>query len=90
MGFKMNLGAFEFIKLKKKSSKDEIFAMGFIMGMRHSYELFAQMNDVPEEEVVKVVDEVLDHSEIEAVWNELAEVLELDLRDPKIVGLIKH
>lgn len=90
MGFNMNLGAFEFMKLKKKNNKDEMFALGFITAMRGSYEMFARLNGIPEDEVQDVVNGALGIHEVLTIWDELQESLELDLRDPEVVGVVRY
>ena len=89
MAFKMNKGVLEFLKFKKKNSKDECFATGYILGVRSSLEMFAELNGVEADNIDEMVDGALPDEEIIRMWNGLAEELELDLRDPEIVGLVK-
>lgn len=86
----MNVGTLEFMKFKKKNNKDEIFSAGYLLGMQASYELFAEMNGASKEESQEIVDDVFTNEKIEAIWDSLAKTLELDVRDPDLVGLIKQ
>ena len=90
MAFKMSAGTLEFLKFKKKNNKDECFATGYLLGMRNSLAMFAELNGVPVDEINQVVDDALPDEETRKIWESLAIELELDLRDPEIVGLIKY
>ena len=50
---------------------------------------YEDYNGVETDDVDEIVDGEFPDEEIVRIWNGLAEELELDLRDPEIVGLVK-
>lgn len=79
----MNKGALQFMKLKKEYTADELFIIGYILGMKDAFKSVLRKNikDATDEELDEIVDDAVTYDQQEEVWNKLADELELDVRD---------
>ena len=86
MGF--NVGALTFVKMKKEANKDEMFMVGYLVGIENAFEMMASSNGVENEDVREVVKDIMPNEKVRALWNQMERNLELDLRSPEEVGVI--
>lgn len=79
----MNKGALQFMKLKKEYTTDELFIIGYILGMKDAFKSVLRKNvaDATDEELDEIVDDAVTYNQQEEVWHKLADELELDVRD---------
>lgn len=79
----MNKGALQFMKLKKEYTTDELFIIGYILGMKDAFKSVLRKNvaDATDEELDEIVDSAVTYTQQEEVWHKLADELELDVRD---------
>ena len=86
MGF--NVGALSFVKLKKGANKDEMFVIGYLIGLTEAFKKMASTNGINGEELEDVMKDALPDEAIKEIWENLKNGLELDLRSPEEVGVI--
>lgn len=79
----MNKGALQFMKLKKEYATDELFIIGYMLGMKDAFKSVLRKNikDATDEELDEIVDDAVTYNQQEEVWYKLADELELDVRD---------
>lgn len=79
----MNKGALQFIKLKKEYTIDELFVIGYILGMKDAFKSVLRKNikDATDEELDEIVNDAVTYNQQEEIWHKLADELELDVRD---------
>lgn len=79
----MNKGALQFMKLKKEYTAEELFIVGYILGMKDAFKSVLRKNveDATDEELDEIVEDAVTYSQQEEVWHRLADQLELDVRD---------
>lgn len=79
----MNKGALQFMKLKKEYTIDELFVIGYILGMKDAFKSVLRKNikDATDEELDEIVNDAVTYNQQEEIWYKLADKLELDVRD---------
>lgn len=79
----MNKGALQFMKLKKEYTIDELFIIGYILGMKDAFKSVLRKNikDATDEELDEIVNDAVTYNQQEEIWYKLADKLELDVRD---------
>lgn len=79
----MNKGALQFMKLKKEYATDELFIIGYMLGMKDAFKSVLRKNikDATDEELDEIVDDAVTYNQQEEVWYKLADELELEVRD---------
>lgn len=79
----MNKGALQFMKLKKEYTIDELFIIGYILGMKDAFKSVLRKNikDATDEELDEIVNDAVTYNQQEEIWHKLADELELDVRD---------
>lgn len=79
----MNKGALQFMKLKKEYTIDELFVIGYILGMKDAFKSVLRKNikDATDEELDEIVNDAVTYNQQEEIWHKLADELELDVRD---------
>lgn len=77
-----NKDALSYKKLEKKYNSDEMFAVGYIIGMQDSFATIIKRTNptIKEEEIAQEVNNVMRYAEIEELWTLMGFKLELDLR----------
>ena len=78
----MNKGALQFMKLKKEYTIDELFVIGYILGMKDAFKSVLRKNikDATDEELDEIVNDAVTYNQQEEIWHKLADELELDVR----------
>lgn len=79
----MNKGALQFMKLKKEYTADELFIIGYILGMKDAFKSVLRKNieGATDEELDEIVNDAVTYDQQEEVWHKLTDELELDVRD---------
>lgn len=79
----MNKGALQFMKLKKEYAADELFIIGYMLGMKDAFKSVLRKNikDATDEELDEIVDDAVTYNQQEEVWYKLTDELELEVRD---------
>ena len=79
----MNKGALQFMKLKSEYTADELFIIGYILGMKDAFKSVLRKNikDATDEELDEIVNDAVTYNQQEEIWYKLADELELDVRD---------
>lgn len=79
----MNKGALQFMKLQKEYTIDELFIIGYILGMKDAFKSVLRKNikDATDEELDEIVNDAVTYNQQEEIWYKLADKLELDVRD---------
>lgn len=77
-----NKGALSFVKISNKLNKDEMFALGYIIGTQDNIFSVIKKNTGESDYIVNErVKNIFTHETIEGMWDRIAVELELDLRD---------
>lgn len=77
---KFNTSGLEFMKKKGKMSKDELFALGFIIGAKSTAQTILENDGASKEVAEDVVEQVFDNDHTIEVWNRASVELELETR----------
>lgn len=75
-----NVDSLEFIKKKSKMNKDELFALGFIVGTISMASVTLKAQGLEDDDVEESVNSIFDKVKILDMWNKLLVELDLDAR----------
>lgn len=77
-----NKDALSYKKLEKKYNSDEMFAIGYIIGMQDAFSTIIEKTnpEINEEKIEQEVNNIMRYAEIEELWTSVGFKLELDLR----------